>query len=396
MSLSKDKPNVVVYHNDLLPLSTTFIRTQVGALTSFNAGFVGLLPSHGRSLDLNLSFGPILLKRDHGLRSRTVRWIYKRTRYLGGRFYKRLRAHNPALIHAHFALDGVFALRVANELNIPLITTLHGFDVTVRGDVFAKSIKGRIYLRHRERLWGECSKFFCSCDYIKQRAEALGYPRDKLETLYSGHDFARFNIAPTVRNKNLILYVGRLIEKKGCSYLIRTAALVMKECPSLELVIIGEGPLSEELKTLAKELKVKCRFLGNLAQPTPGNPVFDWMSKARIFCMPSVTAQNGDTEGQPAVFVEVHALGLPAVSFQTAGIGEVVLHGETGLLVPEKDTVELAAALVHLLLDDRLWEKFSRREPQWVRERFDIQKLNSQLERAYWEVIRQPRSASDS
>jgi glycosyltransferase involved in cell wall biosynthesis len=112
--------------------------------------------------------------------------------------------------------------------------------------------------------------------------------------------------------------------------------------------------------------------------------------------MPSVTAQNGDTEGQPAVFVEVHALGLPAVSFQTAGIGEVVLHGETGLLVPEKDTVELAAALVHLLLDDRLWEKFSRREPQWVRERFDIQKLNSQLERAYWEVIRQPRSASDS
>jgi glycosyltransferase involved in cell wall biosynthesis len=248
-------------------------------------------------------------------------------------------------------------------------------------------------LRNREHLWRKCSKFFCSRDYIKQRAEAVGYPKEKLETLYSGHDFAKFNITPVVRNKNLILYVGRLIEKKGCSDLIRAAALAMKECPHLELAIIGGGPLKVELIALTKELKANCKFLGNLAEPTPNNTVFDWMSRARIFCMPSVTAENGDTEGQPAVFVEAHALALPTVSFQIAGIGEVVLHGETGLLVPERDTIERAAALVRMLRDDRLWEKFSRRAPQWVRERFDIQKLNSQMERAYWEVIRQPRSA---
>jgi hypothetical protein len=76
MSTSTEKPNAVVYHNQLLPLSTTFIRTRVGALKSFHAGFAGIFPSHGPSLDLNLSFGPILLTGDHGFRSRTIRQIY--------------------------------------------------------------------------------------------------------------------------------------------------------------------------------------------------------------------------------------------------------------------------------------------------------------------------------
>ncbi len=381
------RPRLLVYHDELLPFSATFIRTQAAAIESFEAGFAGLFPTRAASLDLQLDFPPVLLTRDHTLRSRLKRNLFMRTGRVSRGFLRELRRHNPVLIHAHFALDASIALPIAEALEIPLITTLHGYDVTIRDEVLAKSLEGRIYLKRRELLWRRCAHFFCSCDYIRKRAQASGFPAGKLETLYSGHDLARFNLPPVQRQKNLIVYIGRLVEKKGCSWLIRAAQLAARSCPDLEIVVIGDGPLRRELENLAKDLGVNCRFLGTLLNPAPGEGVLDWLNRARLFCMPSVTASDGNTEGQPAVFVEAHALGVPAVSFDTAGIGEAVLNGETGLLVPEKDLVMLAEALTRLLSNDQLWNRFSIRARSWAAERFDIRKLNVQLENAYRRVL---------
>ena len=383
----QSRPTVFVYHGELLPYSATFIRTQAAALQSFKAGFAGLFPSRRISLDLNLDFPPVLLTKDHSLSSRLKRNIFKRTGLGAKNFLKELSARSPALLHAHFALDASIALPITEQLGIPLITTLHGYDVTIRDEILSRSLEGRIYLKRREVLWEKCAHFFCSCDYIRSRAIERGYPAEKLETLYSGHDLVKFNLPPVPRNRNLIVYVGRLIEKKGCSYLIRAAILAAKDCPDLEVAIIGDGPLRNELETLAKNSGVRCQFLGTLSDPEPGNTVLDWLNRARIFCMPSVTAGDGNTEGQPAVFVEAHALGVPAVSFDTAGIGEAVLSGETGLLVEEKNIEQLANALRELLQNDGLWNTFSNNARVWAAERFDIKKLNRQLERAYWRVL---------
>ena len=130
---------------------------------------------------------------------------------------RELEAKNPALMHAHFALDASIALEIATELGIPLITSLHGYDVTIHDEVLSRSPEGKIYLKRRERLWDRCSHFFCSCDYIRARAIERGFPATKLETLYSGHNLGNFNLPPVDRNRNLIVYVGRLVEKKGCS-----------------------------------------------------------------------------------------------------------------------------------------------------------------------------------
>jgi len=85
--------------------------------------------------------------------------------------------------------------------------------------------------------------------------------------------------------------------------------------------------------------------------------------------------------------VEAHALGVPAVSFDTAGIGEAVLNGETGILVPERDIAKLADALLEMLTNDALWNRFSGRARTWVAERFDVRSLNLQLENAYHRVL---------
>jgi glycosyltransferase involved in cell wall biosynthesis len=381
------RDSVVVYHNELLPYSATFIRTQAAAVKAFEMGFAGLFPTRQTSLDLRLDFGPILFSRDHRTTSRIARNLFMRTGWGGKKFLKELEACHPALIHAHFALDASIALEVATDLGIPLITTLHGYDVTIHDEILSRSLEGRIYLGRRERLWERCSHFFSSCDYIRERALKRGFPASKLETLYSGHNLGNFDLPPVPRNRNLIVYVGRLVEKKGCSYLIRAAHLASRQCPDLEVAIIGDGPLKSELESLVKELGVRCTFLGRLSTPEPGNSVLDWLNKARVFCMPSVTASDGNTEGQPAVFVEAHALGVPAVSFDTAGIGEAVLNGETGILVPERDISRLADALLEMLTNDALWKRFSERARTWVAERFDIRNLNLQLENAYHRVL---------
>jgi len=377
---------VLIYKNELLPISATFIQSQAAALHAFEARFVGLqkipdgLPVHSKS---------VLLTEDNSFLSRIKREIFKRFT-IAPQFLRRLRQEEPDLIHAHFAFDGVFAMRLADELRIPLVVTLHGYDVTITDVAFGRTREGRRYLKRRRELWKKTTKFLCSCEYIMNRAVAAGFPKEKMEVLYSGHNLRKYSPGAEPRNRNLVLYVGRLVEKKGCSYLLRAVAKIAAVHPDVELAIIGDGPLLESLKVLAKELKINCRFLGTLMHPEPGNSVHDWMRRARVFCVPSVTASDGNTEGQPAVFVEAHALGLPAVSYQTAGIGEAVLHGETGLLAPEKDVDSLAEYLLRFLRDDTFWQSCSERGKQWVWERFDLDVLTRQLERAYREALNTP------
>jgi glycosyltransferase involved in cell wall biosynthesis len=198
---------------------------------------------------------------------------------------------------------------------------------------------------------------------------------------------AKFDIPEVPRNPNLILFVGRLIEKKGVTYLLKAVAKIAEKHPEVDLVIIGDGPLREALESEAKALKINCRFLGKLMNPEPGNSVHDWMRRARVFCGPSVEASDGNTEGVPFVFVESLALGLPAVGFDHAGIKEAVLHGETGLLAPERDVDTLSDYLVRMLRDDVFWQRCSKRGKAWVRERFDLKLLTKQLEALYCGVI---------
>lgn len=369
---------VFIWRNEVLPISETFIRSQAAALRNFEATFVGLKKVAG----LSVPGDPILLTVDNSLQSKLKRAAFKQFGLAPG-FLKRLERERPELIHAHFALDGSLAMQVSRELRIPLVVTLHGYDVTTTDAALSKDRDGLRYLKRRERLWEHASQFLCSCEYILNRAADAGFPRHKLEVLYSGHRLKEYTPPTEPRNPNLVLYVGRLVEKKGGPYLLKAVAKAAETCPEIELAIIGSGPLEESMRAEAAQLGIKCRFLGRLMDPEPGNTVHDWMRRARVFCAPSITASDGNTEGQPAVFVEAHALGLPAVSFQTAGIGEAVLHGETGLLAPEKNIDILAQYLVKFLSDQEFWNACSERGRSWVWERFDLDVLTEQLESVY-------------
>jgi colanic acid/amylovoran biosynthesis glycosyltransferase len=176
-----------------------------------------------------------------------------------------------------------------------------------------------------------------------------------------------------------VIFVGRLVEKKGCEYLLRAMRIVQRTHPECTLTVIGDGPLRRQLEALARFLNVRCSFLG--AQPSAA--VCHHLMRSRVVCVPSVTAANGDSEGLPIILAEAQAMGLPAVSSVHAGIPEMVQNGITGFLLPERDYKGIADALSTLLSDDALWSRFHRAAINRVAEQFDLVKQTEILERIY-------------
>jgi colanic acid/amylovoran biosynthesis glycosyltransferase len=298
-------------------------------------------------------------------------------------FFRELGKLKPRLVHAHFALDGAAALPISAALNIPLIVSLHGYDVSSSDKWLARSPEGRVYLRRRAELWARASSFLCISDFIRQKALAQGFPAEKLHVHYTGANMRLFRLQTTERDRNMILFVGRLVEKKGVHHLLDALTEVRRRHPAAHLVLIGGGPLETELRQRVAAEALPCTFLG--VQPT--DVVKRYLSRARVFSVPSITASTGDSEGLGMVFIEAQAMGTPVASFNHGGISEAVTHRRTGLLADEGDSKGLAANLLRLLRDDVLHTELTRNCRREVYERFDIVRQTAKLEEIYAQVV---------
>jgi colanic acid/amylovoran biosynthesis glycosyltransferase len=362
-------PAILIFKETVLPKSETFILAQMQAMRKFSARLIGLekVPS-----GLPLPSKPLLLCRARGGAAALRAKIYRKSG-IAPLFHARARGEQPALLHAHFASGGLTAIPLAKSLGVPLLVTLHGSDVTVKW-ASAGSIR---------RLGREATLFLCVSHFIRDRAIAAGLPEEKLRVHYIGVDLQQFQAPAADVAGAGVLFVGRLVEKKGCAYLIRAMASVQQTYPDCLLTIIGDGPLRGYLESHAKELGVSCRFLG--AQPA--TIVREHLRTTRIFCAPSVTAENGDSEGLGIVFAEAGAMGIPVVSSLHGGIPEVVSDGRTGLLVHEKDHPALTAAIASLLGNASLWEQFRHNARAHIEHSFDLTKQTAELETIYQDVI---------
>ncbi len=384
VAFSEGAPRVLIYTNQLLPLSQTFIQSQAGALRRFRPQFVGMRRSP-RSLPVPAD---AILCSDHGLLQRLpgLDHLLGFRRMFSRKLDRHFKAASPVLVHAHFGIDSTTATTLADRLAVPLIVTLHGYDVTMRDSVFRRSVGGNLYLIGRKQLWRRTNLFLCVSNYIRRKAIQAGFPDHKLRVHYIGVDRRVFRKFSAAGRDKVVLFVGRLVEKKGCEYLIRAMAQVKVKHPDARLVVIGDGPLRRQLQELSHQLGIACTFEG--IQPV--ETVIRWLGLARVFCVPSVTASTGDSEALGIVFAEAQASGVPVVSSDHGGIPEVVLHGETGLLAPERDVPTLAAHLTRLLADNDLWQQFSDCGTDWMARRFDLDTQTRELEEIYSEVI--PRS----
>ncbi len=378
------RQRVIVYRNELLPLSETFIQAQAGALRRFRPQFAGMRRS-AQSLPMPAD---TIVCAEHSRLARVpgLDHLLGFSGALSHELDRKLQETRPSLVHAHFGLDATTAISLADRLDVPLVVTLHGYDVTMRDEALSRSVGGVFYLLRRKQLWRRASLFICVSHFIRRKALEAGFPADKLRVHYIGVDRRAFRrMRPHGRSK-VILFVGRLVEKKGCEYLIHAMALLKDEHPDAELVVIGDGPLRPTLRALCHQLGVPCRFEGS----QPRESVIHWIGAARVLCVPSLTAATGDSEGLGMVFAEAQASGTPVVSSTHGGIPEVVIDGETGLLAPERDAAALADHINRLLTDHEFWQQCSDKGADWIALRFDLDTQTRELERIYDELAHKP------
>lgn len=384
------KPAVVIYRYSLLPPSETFILGQAESLQRFTPYYVG---SHVRK-------GGLLTPKERTLvvnRGGSIGWAREVFYKLAGlvpyklagftpTFVKPVQKLNPVLIHAHFGIEGTLALPLRRRLNVPLLVTYHGFEELI-ADEFAQSSDFNhrvVYLRRRDVLKREAQLFIAVSNYCKENLLKQGFPSNKIIVHHIGIDTNLFQPDPAVAREPIVLFVARLVEKKGCEYLIRAMSKVQAVRPDVELVVIGDGELRPFLEELAKEKLQRYRFVG----VQPPESVRAWMNRAKVFSVPSIVAKSGDAEGFGMVFAEAQAMGLPVVSFATGAINESVAHGEVGFLAAERDWEKLAQYILLLFEEDNLWNRFSEFGQSRVRTLFDLKKQTSALEDIYEQVLR--------
>jgi colanic acid/amylovoran biosynthesis glycosyltransferase len=365
-------PNVLIFKETVLPPSETFILAQMGALIRFSPHLVGLEPTR-KSLSLD---EPAILLSGRASKAADLRSkIYRRIAF-APLFHRRVKRLQPDLIHAHFASSGKTLLSLQKVLRRPLIVTLHGgSDVPLHKPHFG------IYRELAEKA----TLFLCVSDFIRRQAIEAGYPAEKLLVHYIGIDRTLFFPPSEAADTDSVLFVGRLVEMKGCEYALRAMKVVQAKRPATELTIIGDGPLRAELEQLATQLGVKCKFLG----PQSPAVVREMLRKSRLLCLPSVITSDGHhAEGLGIVLLEAQAMGVPVVSTFHAGIPECVADGVTGTLVPERDSERLAGAILQLLEDRDLWQRYHLATQDHLDRKFDLRKQTALLEEIYADQIR--------
>jgi glycosyltransferase involved in cell wall biosynthesis len=288
-----------------------------------------------------------------------------------------LQALRPLLLHAHFGRGGALALPLARRLGIPLVVTFHGADATKERH-YRRRLMPAVYQRRLAALQREAALFVCVSEFVRDRLLERGFPADKLEVIHQGIEL---DVSPPLAapqwEEPYFLFVGRFVEKKGASDLIRAIRLLDARGSDARLVLVGDGPLAGTLREEARGLP-GVSFPGWL----PNDAVRLAMRRAAAVCVPSVTAASGDAEGLPSVILEAMAEAAPVVASRHAGIAEAIEHGRSGLLVPEGDPLALADALEHLVAQPALRARLGAAARQVAAERFNAIGQSRRLEAA--------------
>lgn len=364
--MSADR-TLVIWRSHLLAGSETFVRNHGAALTRWRPVYLGAV-----RVDSAVAADSDVLVYPDRVRDRGAFLQLKLTGE-SPRLRHRLAALRPAVVHAHFGNDGWLVSRSAGRLGVPLVVTLHGYDVTrLPGE---PGWRGARHRRNLRQVFDRASVVLAVSGHIRDRAVALGADPAKVRVHHTGVPVPP-PPAPTAKRWDL-LFVGRFVAKKGIDDLVEAAARL--DVPRPRLLFVGTGPLEQPIRERAAALGLDATFLG---ARTPAE-VRRHMTESKVFVSPSKTAPNGESEGLPTTILEAASLGVPVVSTYHSGIPEAVRHEETGLLGPEGDRPALAANLRRLLADDSLRTRLGEQARRHVVAHFDLATQTARLEELY-------------
>lgn len=258
------------------------------------------------------------------------------------------RSFNFNLIHAHFLENGFAAAQLKHEYNVPFIITAHG------GDVYSSPFKNSWNRRLAKYILREADQIITVSNFNAEKLVSLGCPKNKLHVIPNGYDEEMFKPCTQIvartklglpLNKKILLAVGNLVNVKGHVYLISAMERILKKHDAI-LVIVGSGPLYENLKQRIYELKLSDKIL--LVGRVTHSDIPLFLNACDIFVLPSLS------EGFPTVIPEAMACGKPVVGTNVGGIPEIITNQDVGLLVNPRDILSLADGIIFAL--EQKWD----------------------------------------
>ncbi|OLF54337.1 glycosyltransferase family 4 protein [Pseudomonas chlororaphis] len=274
-----------------------------------------------------------------------------------------LQAHlrqQPVLLNAHNFKAQVLALLCAWRLGLPLVWTQHGFT--------PRSAKQKFYTWLSLRLCRRATirRVACVAQSIAQLHRQAGVAPDKLQVIPNGLP------EPCIPNENLrdpdaplVGFVGRLSQEKGPDLFLDALIPLCRQRPTLKVVLLGDGPLSEALRQRIQEAGLELQILMPGYQSNMGK----WMHRL------SVLVLSSRTEGTPMILLEAMQAGTPIAAFAVGGIPDVIEHSSSGLLARPLDSVELAGHITELLDDPDLGERLGLAAQQRQRRDYHLPRL---------------------
>lgn len=277
-----------------------------------------------------------------------------------------LKRERVDIIHAHWIIPQGLVAVLAKRLRLtrsPIICTSHG------ADLFA--MNGFLFSRLKKWILSGCETITVVSNAMKNKVLQMGIDGDRVHIISMGVDLMeRFTPSNREeRNGNEILFVGRLVEKKGVPDLLHAFKNVAARHDTVSLRIIGGGPQREKLEQIAKDLGISARvtFMG----PLHSEELVQYYRKAAVAAFPFTVARSGDQEGLGLVLIEALGCECPVVASDLEAVRDVIIPGRNGLLTRPGDQGDIAATVLRLLREPGIAAALASRGRQDVMTRFN-------------------------
>jgi glycosyltransferase involved in cell wall biosynthesis len=279
---------------------------------------------------------------------------------------KLIRREKIDAIHAHWIIPQGFTAAISlmiTRKSIPLICTSHG------GDLYG--LQGKMFQQIKHRVIRRSQRLTVVSHAMKKTVVDMGIPENKVAVISMGVDLKERFVTASHKKRapNSLLFVGRLVEKKGLNILIDAMPRILARFPDVLLTVAGSGPLEADLRKQSRSLGLidHIVFLGS--QPQSKLPGL--YQQAAIAVFPFVRAKDGDQEGLGLVVIEAMGCGCPVIASDLPAIKDTVAHEKTGLVVPPGNSVALADIIIFALQYSEKIEEMADLALKRVVEKFD-------------------------
>jgi glycosyltransferase involved in cell wall biosynthesis len=289
-------------------------------------------------------------------------------------YAKIFSSYNPDHIHVHFLSEPSTIVLIASiVLDVPFSVSGHARDVFMDGTLIPQKVK--------------YAKFVAICNgyaYRKCIELAGSGLSDKIHKIFHGIDPNLFSGTPKIEKPSVpLIFLGgtRLVEKKGLRYMIDASKILKESGTKHQVVLVGPGNLYEELLEYVKKLDLEDTvIIKGEGKGTPFEVVKEYYKIADIFVLPSIETLEGDADGVPTVVIEAAIAKLPIITTNAGGISDLVVDGETGIIIPQRDAQALAEKIDHLIIHPELRKSLGEKANERATVLFDLDENVRKLE----------------